>query len=219
MIELHIELNNNFSLEQAIHFAQRGKIKGAGFLVSSLSITKEEVKNMKEVLSSLSLFSDFEAFLGAKIAYVPPALISSYVNEMREKGFDYVCVHGENIFEDIAQGTNLAAISARADILLNPGKVDKQLFEYASELAVGGKKTAFEFNVNPLFSAANTKLACYAKEFDVPLVWGNTIKEDKDILYSLIKNQYADLFLCDSDYDLIKKLNHDTFNFIQSLKS
>ncbi len=219
MLELHIEINQNFSLEKACHFAQRAKIKGAGFLFSSLSMSKEEVSAIKNTLSTLALLHDFEAFLGAKIAYVPPALIAQYADDLREKGFDYICVHGENFHEDIAQGTNLAALSAKVDILLNPGKIDRKLLEYAQELSKEGSNTAFEFNVHPNYSSANTKLAYYAKEFDINLVWGNTIKEEKDILYSLTKNQYCDLFVNEAEHDLIKKLNQDTFELVQKLKT
>lgn len=211
MIELHIELGS-LSLEKALYYAHLSKVKVAGFLCTDLSISNEKVKNLKQILNDLALIYDIEALLAFKIAHIPPALIPKYTDEMKAKGFDYICVHGENINEEIEQGTNLAAISANADILLNPGFVDKDLIKYAKE-----KNTFFEFNVNPYYSSANALLVDYSLKYDIPLIWGNTIQKEKDFIYSSKRIQHLNVCPNAKEQDLIKKLNQDTFNFVHKL--
>ncbi len=213
MTELHIELND-FSLEKALYCASLSNVKRAGFLCSDLSITKDEVEEKKALLNNLALFYDIDAFLGFKIAYIAPALIESYAKKMREKAFDYICVHGENVFDKVpqAQGTNFAALNAEVDILLNPGVLDDKLIEFALE-----KNVCLEFNLNPLYSSANAMLSYYAKNSDIQVVCANTIQSEKDFVYSLKKEESVKICPYARENDLLKKLNQDTCNLIHKL--
>lgn len=211
MIELHIELTH-FSEEQALYMASLANIKQVGLLSTASINTQEEVRKKKDTLNKLALFYDIDVYLGYKIAYIPPALIESYADKARENGFDYVCVHGENIYENIPAGTNFSAISANVDILLNPGIVDEKLIDYAQE-----KNTFFEFNVNPHYSSGNALLAHFRQKYEISLIWGNTIEKEKDFIHSLRRNQHISLCPNSKEYDLLKKLNQDTFLCMQNI--
>ncbi len=213
MIELHIDIEN-FPLEKALYSASLAHVKCVGFLFSDSSLSGKKVTEIKNYIKELALIYDIEVFLGYKIAYVPPALIGEQANRQREKNFDFICVHGENIYDNIPHGTNLAALSADVDILLSPGIVDDNLLEYAKE-----KKTYLEFNLNPLYASGNTLLANNCCD-EISLIWGNTIKSEKDFIYSLLRKQAV--LACGKNFnqpenDLIKKLNQDTFTFTQNI--
>ncbi len=211
MTELHIDLKY-FSLEEALYYASLAQVKKAGFLCSDLTLSQAQVKEKKEILNSLALFYDIDAFLGFKLAYLPPALIGDYADKMREKSFDYICVHGEDIYDSVPQGTNFAAVNADVDILLNPGFVDSKLIDFAQE-----KNIFFEFNLNPTYASGNALLADYAKKSAIKLLYANSIEKKEDFFYSLKKEQSVKICPQSKDYDLIKKLNQDTCNFIHKL--
>ncbi len=211
MTELHIELTN-MSLEKALYQASLARVKRAGFLFCDLSVSRSEVQEKKAILQELALFYDIDVFLGFKLAFLPPALIESQAEKMREKDFDYICVHGENIYEHVPQGTNFAAVNAQVDVLLNPGKIDEQLMEFAEN-----KNVFFEFNFHPLYASANALLAYYAQKYAINLLIGNTIESEKDFIYSLLAEESIKICPQARDYDLIKKLNQDTSIFIQQL--
>ncbi len=215
MTELHIEIDN-FSFEKALYSCSLAKVKSAGFLYSDISLTEKKIFETKKILKELALIYDIEIFLGFKISFVPPALIDEYTKRQREKSFDYICVDGENIYNNRPQGTNFAALNANVDILLNPGFIDDTLMEYAKE-----KKTAFEFNTHPKNTSANALLADYAvkdKYNELLILWGNTIQCEKDFIYSHYRSDCAKVSLKQKANDLIKKLNQDTNTFIQNMK-
>ncbi len=215
MTEFHIEINAELSLEKALFYASCAHVKCVGLLYTSLS-TKEELKLLKKKAKEIALMYDIEAFIAFKIMHIPPALIPQYIDEARAIGYDYVAVHGENVNDIIEQGTNLAAISANADILLNAGIIDKKLIEYAKE-----KNTYLEFNTNPLYSSANALLAEAAIDNNCKLIWGNTIQKESDFVHSLKRNQYA--ALCPiyhkeiENFNLIDKINKDTLDFFHKI--
>ncbi len=213
MTELHIEIDS-FPFEKALYCASLAKVKYAGFLYSDLSLSKAKVQEVKKILREMALLYDIEVMLGAKLMHIPPQLIEDYINRQREKGYDYICVHGENIYDNIEAGTNLAAVSGGADLLLNPGFLDDNLIEYATEM-----KTAFEFNTHPLYASGNHLLAHYAKSSlgaKLNIVWGNTIKCEKDFIYSVYQRESAKISLKGYENDLIKKLKQDTFTLVQT---
>ncbi len=211
MTELHIELKDMTS-EKALYYASLAHVKKAGFLCSDVLMSKEQVAEKKESLQKLALFYDIDVFLGFKICFIPPALIESYAEQAREKGFDYICVHGENIYEHVPQGTNFAAVNAEVDVLLNAGIIDKKLIEFAEE-----KDIFFEFNLNPFYASANALLADYAQNHEIKLLLANSIESEKDFLYSMRAEESIKIYPQARNYDLIKKLNQDTSLFIQKL--
>ncbi len=216
MVEFHIEINSQLNLEKAIFYASCAHNKNIGLLYNSLFTSKEEVLVIKKHAQEIALMYDIEVFIGYKISHIPPALIPQYAEKMRALGFDFIAVHGENVYDIIEQGTNLAALNADADILLNPGIVDKNLLAYAQE-----KNTFLEFNVNPLYASANSLLAEAAKDDAIKLIWGNTIQKESDFAHSLKRMQALALcpayYLKDNNINLLEKLNKDTMNFIQKI--
>ncbi len=216
MIEFHIEINSNLSLEKALFYSSCAHYKAVGLLYTNLFSSSEEVINIKKQAKELALMYDIEVFIGYKIMHIPPALIPQYADNMRTLGFDFIAVHGENINDIIEQGTNLAALNANADILLNAGIVDKNLLDYAKE-----KDTFLEFNVNPLYSSANALLAQAALDDDIKLIWGNTIQKESDFAYSLKRMQNLNLcpafHINENNFSLLDKLNKDTMSFMHKI--
>ncbi len=211
MIELHIELKQ-LTLEKALHSTALAKVKYVGLLLDDLTIDSVKVQEIRQLAQKFALFYDIEVFLGFQFIYTPPQLIVGLVEEVRGKGFDYIAVHGENIHSNIAKGTNLAALNADVDILFNAGIIDECLIEFAQT-----KSTAFEFNLNPYYAGANAQLVEYAIKYNFSMVWGNTIQTEKDFIYSLRKAENINLCPKAKELDLIKKLNEDTFSYIQKL--
>lgn len=73
---------------------------------------------------------------GVEITHVPPRLIGDAVKKARDLGATHVVVHGESIVEPVAPATNLAAITAMADILAHPGLLTEKEAALAAENGV-----------------------------------------------------------------------------------
>ncbi len=59
--------------------------------------------------------------VGVELTHVPPRDIPRCIEKARKEGADVVVVHGETVVEPVPEGTNIAAIEGRADVLAHPG--------------------------------------------------------------------------------------------------
>lgn len=73
---------------------------------------------------------------GVEITHAPPSRIRNLVTRAREIGVPLVIVHGESPVEPVAEGTNLAAIEAGADILAHPGFINENEARLALKMGV-----------------------------------------------------------------------------------
>jgi histidinol phosphatase-like PHP family hydrolase len=79
------------------------------------------IPRMIQAARDLNPFSRTRLLPGIELTHVPPALIGPLTRKARELGAQVVVVHGETIVEPVAEGTNMAAIEARVDVLSHPG--------------------------------------------------------------------------------------------------
>jgi histidinol phosphatase-like PHP family hydrolase len=69
--------------------------------------------------------SAFEPIVGVELTYIPPRQIAAAAREARRAGAEIVIAHGETIAENVAAGTNHAALeSGLVDVLAHPGLLD-----------------------------------------------------------------------------------------------
>ncbi len=73
---------------------------------------------------------------GVEITHAPPSRVRDLVMKAREMGVALVIVHGESPVEPVAEGTNLAAIEAGADILAHPGFISEEEAKFALKMGV-----------------------------------------------------------------------------------
>ena len=69
--------------------------------------------------------SPFQPIVGVELTYIPPRRIATVARIARRAGAEIVIVHGETIAENVAPGTNHAALeSGLVDVLAHPGLLD-----------------------------------------------------------------------------------------------
>ena len=105
-----------------------------------------------------------EVIPGAEITHAPPELIPALVKEARSLGAKIVVVHGETIVEPVREGTNRAAIEARADILSHPGLISTEDLLFAKE-----RNVLLEITARKGHSLSNGYVAQEAMRFGAPL--------------------------------------------------
>ena len=105
-----------------------------------------------------------EVLPGAEITHAPPELIPALVKEARSLGAKIVVVHGETIVEPVREGTNRAAIEARADILSHPGLISTEDLLFAKE-----RNVLLEITARKGHSLSNGYVAQEAMRFGAPL--------------------------------------------------
>ncbi len=62
-----------------------------------------------------------EILIGVELTHIPPADIPKCIEKARKEGAEIVVVHGETPVEPVPEGTNIAAIEGKADVLAHPG--------------------------------------------------------------------------------------------------
>jgi len=114
---------------------------------------------------------------GAEITHVPPPLIPDLVREARKLGARLVVVHGETIVEPVAEGTNMAAIEAGADIISHPGLISREALLYAKE-----KGVALEITSRKGHSLSNGYIAKHAMNLGASLVINTDAHSPSDLI-------------------------------------
>jgi len=89
-------------------------------------------------------FGEMRVLPGCEVTHVPPVLIGELVERARRLGAAVVLVHGQTIAEPVAEGTNRAAIEARADVVAHPGLISEEDVKLAAKngvlLEISGRK-------------------------------------------------------------------------------
>lgn len=137
MIDLHVHTyfsDGRQSPAVALRYA-----RAAGYRAIAItdhvdpSNLRHTIESLLPVTKSLSLHAGIDAFVGVELTHVPPALIPDMVQEARDLGAQLINVHGQTLADIVEEGTNLAAIEAKADILCHPGLITEQEAELAAE--------------------------------------------------------------------------------------
>jgi histidinol phosphatase-like PHP family hydrolase len=180
MIDLHT--HTTFSDGELIpsELIRRAKVAGYRALAitdhadaSNIGLMVENVRRM----AAYAHFFDMEVLAGVELTHVPPALIGEFAGMAREAGAQIIVVHGETVVEPVAQGTNLAAIEARVDVLAHPGLITEVEVTLAAEFGV-----ALEITTRRGHSYANGHVAALAKRLGARLVIDNDAHAPGDLV-------------------------------------
>ena len=114
---------------------------------------------------ALNQVSETRLIPGIELTHVPPVMIPELVQRARMLGAEIVVVHGETLAEPVAEGTNLSAIKAGADILAHPGLISEEEVRLAAE-----KGVFLELSGRKGHCLANGHVARLARKYRAPLV-------------------------------------------------
>lgn len=192
LLEPHIHIGlgqGDLSPLEALRIAEKAGLHAVilllrGDWLSFLPRVRKEVKNC-------SLFCQVEAFVGVELVHVPPPLLPNAVKATRAAGAPFVAVHGEGASlapsaVPVAEGTNLAAVLAEADMLVHPGIVDEPVAQAAAE------RTVFlEISTSPAYAFANAQIAQMAQKTGAPLLWGSNSHTAADFPTLFSRDQIA----------------------------
>ena len=101
----------------ALRYASLAGLRFVGLTLVSDGSDLSRVRDVAAHVRRLGLYADMEARVGVELRHVPPALLPDTVREARECGAEIVLVHGETLCDQVAEGTNFAAVEAGADVL------------------------------------------------------------------------------------------------------
>lgn len=140
MIDLHSHTLLSDGVLLPTELARRAKMIG----YRALAITDHvDASNLNEVTAQLKRFAEsfvssnaFTVITGVELTHIEPSQIASMTEEARRLGAELVICHGETIAEPVIEGTNLAAIEARVDILAHPGLITEDECALAKENGV-----------------------------------------------------------------------------------
>ncbi|MCK4738479.1 MAG: histidinol phosphate phosphatase domain-containing protein [Deltaproteobacteria bacterium] len=181
MIDLHTHTLLSDGVLVPSELAARAK--DAGY--SGLAITDHvDSSNIESVIEKLLNFtSEFpndnglRILAGVELTHVQPARIGSLVKIARSLGAQIVVCHGESIVEPVAEGTNMAAVSAGVDILAHPGLVTEECARVAKENSV-----LFEITARSGHNYTNGHVAKIAEKTGVGLILNSDAHAPSDLL-------------------------------------
>ena len=172
MTDFHIILTaegeDGLNVASALRYAALAGLRFINLVLPGDGCHLSQVAGMAEQVRRYSLYADVEACLGIELRHVPPALIPAAVRDAREAGAELVLVYGETLCDQVAEGTNFAAVEAGADIITHPGLIDAETAAFAAE-----KGVALEFTSCPRHALCNAHTAAMALRFSCPLVRGS----------------------------------------------
>ncbi|WP_319780257.1 histidinol phosphate phosphatase domain-containing protein [Maridesulfovibrio sp.] len=181
MIDLHT--HTVFSDGELIpaELARRAKVAG----YRALAMTDHgDSSNIDIILENICRFAkkhghyfDIDVFAGVELTHVPPGLISEMTEYARNAGAQIVVCHGETIVEPVAEGTNLAAIEARVDVLAHPGLITDVEVKLAAEYGV-----CLEITTRKGHSLTNGHVANLARKHGAKLVINNDAHAPGDLV-------------------------------------
>jgi len=181
MIDLHT--HTTFSDGELIpaELIRRAKVAGYRAIAitdhadaSNISLILDNVRRLTDAYAH---FFDMEVLAGVELTHVPPALMADFVRMAREAGAQIIVCHGETVVEPVAQGTNLAAIEARVDVLAHPGLITEVEAKLAAEYGV-----ALEITTRRGHSYSNGHVAAMAKRCGARLVIDNDAHAPGDLI-------------------------------------
>lgn len=135
------------------------------------------IPRVVSAIRKLKAYMPLSVIAGAEITHAPPEMIPELVREARALGARIVVVHGETITEPVLQGTNRAAIEARADILAHPGLITTEDILYAKDRGV-----VLEITARKGHSLANGYVAKEAMKFGVSLAINSDAHSPGDLI-------------------------------------
>lgn len=181
MIDLHT--HTTFSDGELIPAELIRRAKVAGYRAIAITDHADAsnisliLDNVRRLTGPYAHYFDMEVLAGVELTHVPPALMADFAQMARDAGAQIVVCHGETVVEPVAQGTNLAAIEARVDVLAHPGLITEVEVKLAAEYGV-----ALEITTRRGHSYANGHVAALAKRFGAKLVIDNDAHAPGDLV-------------------------------------
>ncbi|MDQ7835220.1 MAG: histidinol phosphate phosphatase domain-containing protein [Humidesulfovibrio sp.] len=190
MIDLH--MHTTYSDGELIPAELIRRAKVAGY--KAMAITDHaDASNIQFIIESVrkltdpySHFFDMDVLAGVELTHVPPALMADFAQMARDAGAQIVVCHGETVVEPVIQGTNLAAIEARVDVLAHPGLITEVEVKLAAEFGV-----ALEITTRRGHSYANGHVAAMARRFGAKLVIDNDAHAPGDLASAEMRQKVA----------------------------
>lgn len=181
MIDLHT--HTTFSDGELIPAELIRRAKVAGYRAIAITDHADAsniafiVENVRRLTDTYAHYFDLEVLAGVELTHVPAALMADFVQMARDAGAQIVVCHGETVVEPVEQGTNLAAIEARVDVLAHPGLITEVEVQLAAEYGV-----ALEITTRRGHSYTNGHVAALAKRFGARLVIDNDAHAPGDLV-------------------------------------
>lgn len=181
MIDLHT--HTTFSDGELIPAELIRRAKVAGYRAMAITDHADAsniqliLDNVRRLTDAYAHFFDMEVLAGVELTHVPPALMADFARMARDAGAQIVVCHGETVVEPVAQGTNLAAIEARVDVLAHPGLITEVEARLAAEHGV-----ALEITTRRGHSYANGHVAAMARRCGAKLVIDNDAHAPGDLV-------------------------------------
>jgi len=180
MIDLHT--HTTFSDGELIPAELIRRAKVAGYRAMAITDHADAsniafiLDNVRRLTGPYAHYFDMEVLAGVELTHVPPALMADFVQMARDAGAQIVVCHGETVVEPVAQGTNLAAIEARVDVLAHPGLITEVEAKLAAEYGV-----ALEITTRRGHSYCNGHVAAMARRCGAKLVINNDAHAPGDL--------------------------------------
>ena len=180
MIDLHT--HTTFSDGELIPAELIRRAKVAGYRAMAITDHADAsnisfiLDNVRRLTGPSAHYFDMEVRAGVELTHVPPALMADFVQMARDAGAQIVVCHGETVVEPVAQGTNLAAIEARVDVLAHPGLITEVEAKLAAEYGV-----ALEITTRRGHSYTNGHVAAMARRCGARLVINNDAHAPGDL--------------------------------------
>lgn len=190
MIDLH--MHTTYSDGELIPAELIRRAKVAGYKAMAITDHADAsnidfiIRSVRKLTDPYAHFFDMEVLAGVELTHVPPALIGGFAQMAREAGAQIVVVHGETVVEPVDQGTNLAAIEARVDVLAHPGLITEVEVKLAAEYGV-----ALEITTRRGHSYANGHVAALARRCGARLVIDNDAHAPGDLLSAEMRKKVA----------------------------
>lgn len=161
--------------------ARRARV--AGYRAMAMT-DHADLSNIDLILENIHRFAkkhahyfDIDVFAGVELTHVPPGLIGEMTKYARKSGAQIVVCHGETIVEPVAEGTNLAAIEAKVDVLGHPGLISDVEVKLAAEYGV-----CLEITTRKGHSLTNGHVVSMARKHGAKLVINNDAHAPGDMV-------------------------------------
>ncbi|WP_421902553.1 histidinol phosphate phosphatase domain-containing protein [Maridesulfovibrio sp.] len=161
--------------------ARRAKVAGYRALAMTDHADSSNIdiilENVRRFAKNHGHYFDIDVFAGVELTHVPPGLIGEMTEYARKAGAQIVVCHGETIVEPVAEGTNLAAIEAKVDVLAHPGMITDVEVKLAAEYGV-----CLEITTRKGHSLTNGHVAALARKYRAKLVINNDAHAPGDLV-------------------------------------
>ncbi len=140
MIDLHTHTLNSDGELLPAELWRRAQVKGYRYLGITDHVDSSNFEavfaRLKAAALSLNRGEAPVIIPGLEFTHLPPALIGPLASQARALGVPLIIIHGENLAEPVAPGTNRAALEADIDILAHPGLITPEEAALAKERGI-----------------------------------------------------------------------------------